>query len=360
MTASTPEATATITTAIVVAKGDDARGRMRPLCEILTDVGIQVAMVESAEDAAAQMLMGAPNEPLLVLVEAAGGDQATVLGRLGQTIGSLAATLPNAAPVVVGARPAPSLVIESFRAGAVDFIDLTTESHDTLSDVLRRLGERMNARMAERRRVSRMRGMVEEFLRDLIKTERRSIDLERKLEIKEHGSLELTTDLDSDREPVVVIVEDDREVADTLADALEDNGIATFAYINGEDAVEGVRKLVGKGDAIDLALVDARLPGMSGLEAISGMREHRPWLGAILMTGYDDSELAKSAADLGVVGYVLKPFDDIGGLVQRIKEQALHFRDLARDQHYLERIKKRHERVLTAYRTVAAELDRLG
>ncbi len=361
-----PAETPAITTSIVVAARQGAQERLRELCELMGELGITVAVVESAEDAAAQMLIGAPDEPILVLIEASLGEppegtdaaahEDQVIGGLMATIAGLANTLPNAAPVVAAPRPSQRLVIEAFRAGAADFIDLAAENRDSLSYIIARLGDRMARKNAERQRIHRLRGMLEEFLRDLIKTERRSIDLEHELQKKDRAG-EGTGDLDSDREPVVVIVEDDREVADMLVEELEDAGLATYAYVTGEDAVTDVRRLVGRGDAIDLALVNAILPGMSGLEAIAGMREHRPRLAAIMMTGHNDKDLAQHAADLGVVGYVLKPFDDIAGLVGRIVEQAKLYRDQARDQTYLDRIKERHDKVLTQYRKVAAELD---
>ena len=362
MTSSTPPGPATITKAVAVAARGGTKAHMRRLSALFTDVGVSVTVVQSAADAAAHLLMDTTDTTRLVLVEAEDNPENldAAVEELVETMTSLLATLPYAALVAITRKPPVKLIIEAFRSGAVDCIDLAAEPHDSLALSLRRLATRLHSRRVERERVERMRGMVEDFLRDLIKTERRSIDLERQLEIIEHGRVELTTDLDSDREPVVIIVEDDREVADLLVDELEEQNVTTYAYINGEDAVKGVRGLVNKGDAIDLALVDAMLPGMGGLETIALMREHRSRLGAFLMTGYDNNNLAKRAADIGVVGYVLKPFDDIPGLVNRIKEQALHFRDQGRDQHYLECIKQRHEQVLTAYRTLTAELDQLG
>lgn len=353
-----------IANAVVIATHADAEVRLRKLCEVLGELGVQVRVAGSAEEAAAQVLVTTPDEPTLLVVDATvaegeGGEDA-VIARLRDTLAGLGATLPHAAPVVTAPSPSPRVVIEALRVGAVDFVDLASESRDGLAEMLERHGRRLHATIEERRRIRDLRGMVEEFLRDLIKTERRSIDLEHQLKLKETGKDELTSDLDSTREPVVVIVEDDREVADTLVDELEEVGVATYAYISGEDAVSDVRKLVARGDAIDLAIVDQVLPGMTGLEAIAGMREHRPRLAAILMTGHSDGNLAEHAADLGVVGYVLKPFDDVSQLVARIREQAMIYRNQARDQTYLARIKARHEKVLSRYRQLASDLDRLG
>ena len=136
--------------------------------------------------------------------------------------------------------------------------------------------------------------------------------------------------------------------------------MVTYAFLTGEDAVLEMIKMTKKGEAIDLALVDQKLPGIDGLEAIRQMRAHRPGLSVFLMTGFSDSQTAEEAADLGVVGYVLKPFDDVAGLVSRLREQAMANRDQARERHYLTQIKQRHDKVLMRYRQIAAVLERFG
>jgi len=349
-----------IAAALLVASGDGAATRLSRLVEIMTEAGVSVSTVETAEEAAAQILVSDPSEPRLVLIDGTSPDEGktTDVETLAASISSLISTLPHVAPVVIAPDPAPALVIGVFRAGAVDFVDLAGDSKAAVIECLERVSAKVSRKSRHRERIRELRGIVEDFLRTLIKTERRSIDLEHQLEIKGKRPTELTGDLDTDREPTIVIIEDDREVSDLLVDELEEVGVATYGFVSGEEAVREVTKLTKRGEAIDLALVDAKLPGIDGLEAIRQMRAVRPGLAAFLMTGYSDSETARSAADLGVVGYVLKPFDDVGGLIERLKEHALCNRDLARERHYLSRIKERHERVLFRYRKIAADLER--
>jgi DNA-binding NtrC family response regulator len=132
----------------------------------------------------------------------------------------------------------------------------------------------------------------------------------------------------------------------------------TFAFLSGEDAIMQAEKMASRGQAIDLALVDLRLPGIDGLETVRRLRDKKPGLAAFLMTGFSDVETATSAADLGVVGFVLKPFDDMPQLILRIREQASQAMQRTRDHHYLQRIKERHDKVLSRYRKLAAEIDR--
>lgn len=57
---------------------------------------------------------------------------------------------------------------------------------------------------------------------------------------------------------------------------------------------------------IDLAIVDAVLPRMSGIDLIHKLRETRPSIGILVLTAYDDTERIFSALEAGADGYVLK------------------------------------------------------
>jgi len=266
------------------------------------------------------------------------------------------AAVPDVEPIVLAPTPSTRFVMRAFRAGAGDFIDLEEETDIHVTQVLQRVADRYQERTHNRKHLLGLRKAMDELLKNLVKTERRSIDLEHQLAIHEQG-LDPVSDFHPNRQPTVLIIEDDREVADLLVEKLERVGLTTFAFVTGEEAVASVNHMAGRGEAIDLALVDARLPGMNGLEAIKLMRAAKPQLAAILMTGFSDSATAISAADLGVVGYVLKPFDDIPALVRRVKERATHTMNSARERHYLEQIKQRHEKVLLRYRRLAADLS---
>ncbi|HET9989946.1 MAG TPA: response regulator, partial [Kofleriaceae bacterium] len=180
-----------------------------------------------------------------------------------------------------------------------------------------------------------LRTVVEELLKALIRTERRSLALEDQVEPPPV------------RDPAVLIVEHDRDVADLLAELLETAGITSYAYISGEDAVRQAARL-----GVDLAVIAAQLPNIDGLETIRRLREQAPALPAFLMTSIADPELAARAAELGVVGFVQKPLADAGKLVERLAQLARDGLARNREQTYLERIKERHEHVLARYRAL--------
>jgi DNA-binding response OmpR family regulator len=176
--------------------------------------------------------------------------------------------------------------------------------------------------------------MVEELLKDLIRTERRALATEE--QIAPIG-----------RDPAVLIVESERDVADRLAERLEEAGITSYAYVTGEDAVRQATRL-----EVDLALVAAQLPAIDGLETIRQLREHAPSLPAFVLSATADPDLTRRADEIGVVGFVQKPLIDLPTLVGRLTQLARDSLARAREQLYLERIKERHEPVLARYRTL--------
>ncbi|MCA9679974.1 MAG: response regulator [Kofleriaceae bacterium] len=350
-----------VTSVVLIAARAALDGPLRPVLAMLDDVAVPYVTVDTTEDAAARLLLGERDQVPCVLVDV--GDVArgeAPVTMVESRLRSLREMVPWAAPVLVARAPSTALVLAGMRSGAVDLLDVEIETAGTLWHLLGRIAAVHHDRQAQRKNVAALRAMIEEMLRDLVKTERRSIDLEHRLAMRDRpsGPVEVGTDLDATRPPILYVVEDDRDVADQLVDALEEAGLTTFAFISGEEAVAQGERMANRGEAIDLLLCDLRLPGIDGLETVRRIRTHKPGLAAFLMTGYSDVEAATSAADLGVVGFVLKPFDDLRALVTRIKEQAQAAMQRTREHHYLQRIKERHDHVLQRYRKLAAEIDR--
>jgi DNA-binding NarL/FixJ family response regulator len=101
----------------------------------------------------------------------------------------------------------------------------------------------------------------------------------------------------------VAIIEDRREIRDGLATII--NGTPGFrctgAFRSIEEALEGLRQQVP-----DIVLTDIGLPGMSGIEGISLLKERHPHLLVLMLTIYDDDERIFDALCAGASGYLLK------------------------------------------------------
>ena len=104
----------------------------------------------------------------------------------------------------------------------------------------------------------------------------------------------------------IVIADDERMIREGLA-ALpwQDHNIEVAGLAkNGIEAQE----LIDSTD-FDILLTDIRMPGAGGLELAEYIRKGNPKAKTILLSGYDEFEYARTAIDLGVFGYILKPAD---------------------------------------------------
>ena len=104
---------------------------------------------------------------------------------------------------------------------------------------------------------------------------------------------------------VALVVEDDLQVRGMAVRALADAGYRTLEAADGQAAMEMVRRHDGR---LDLVLTDVGMPGMSGYELARRLRQQRPALPVLFMTGYGDRDQRERGSG-GVAGVVIqKPF----------------------------------------------------
>jgi CheY-like chemotaxis protein len=344
--------------AIAVAP-DGASGPLQAVIDGLAGSGVEVHVVDDVPDAA-QIASNGGAEPPCVLLDLrtlTSESDANALELACERIRKTTQAIPHTLPIAITGSADAGIVIALIRAGAGDVLDIQLEGASAAPAVVHHVFERQ-AELAHRIEAAReLRSMIEDLLKDLIRTSRRSIDLEEKLAQFEGSTSETAVSgvFEVQRAPAILLVESDRKIARDLAERLESAGIATFAYTSGEDASRDVEKLLNKGTAFDLALIAAQLPGIDGLETIRRLRDRISGLPAFLMTAVHDADLAARAADLGVVGFVQKPLPDIAEVVGRLTQLAHEALERTREQLYLQRIKGRHERVLARYRSLPRE-----
>ena len=102
----------------------------------------------------------------------------------------------------------------------------------------------------------------------------------------------------------VLLVDDEPELRQGLAEALEDAGHGVTQVGDGEAAAA----LLG-GQTFDVILTDVRLPGLDGLDLIRRARREAPLTDCILMTAFADVGDAVAALKEGASDYLTKPFD---------------------------------------------------
>ena len=102
----------------------------------------------------------------------------------------------------------------------------------------------------------------------------------------------------------VLVVDDDLDFAESLAEVLEDKGHQVVIVHSGEEAVE-----VFRAQNFDITLMDMKLPGMNGVESYVEFRKLRPETKVVMMTGYSVEDLIRQAQDEGVLAVFNKPVD---------------------------------------------------
>jgi DNA-binding response OmpR family regulator len=117
----------------------------------------------------------------------------------------------------------------------------------------------------------------------------------------------------------ILVVDDDPEIQKMLSEILTDKGYSVKCVGTGKGAIaESFRELY------NLALIDIRLPDMEGTEILSKLRSTEPPLIKIIITGNATLDNSIKAANKGVDGYIVKPFDPeklISMIESKLKEQ---------------------------------------
>jgi DNA-binding NtrC family response regulator len=328
-------------------------GALRDLMDRLASVGVKVTIVDEIATAVEVNRRHAAPPAILLDLREFGAGEVEDQQAAGDALRKTLERLPRALPIVVTSEADPMLIVSCVRAGAGDVIDLQLEGTAAARAVVQRICERQAQRAAELAIIASQRETIEDMLKDLIRTERRSIDAEEALAARARTAGEAAVALES-RPPSVLLIEHERAVADQLADLLEAQGVATFAYITGEEALREAEALASS-TGLDLAVVASQLPGIDGMETVRRLRGRIPGLPAFLMTSAADLELAVRHADLGIVGFVRKPLADLDDIADRLCQLAREQLHHTREHVYLQRIKERHERVLARYRSLPRE-----
>lgn len=114
----------------------------------------------------------------------------------------------------------------------------------------------------------------------------------------------------------ILIVDDETKVAFFLQESLKalDDNLEVLSVASAEAALGEIER-----EEFDLLVTDQRMPGLSGLELISQVRQQHPDTRTILITAYGSDELAREAKRLDVQRYFTKPFH-IEDFVQTVIE----------------------------------------
>ena len=103
-------------------------------------------------------------------------------------------------------------------------------------------------------------------------------------------------------EPIVLVVDDEEGIRETLSGIFEDEGCSIVTANSGEEALDLLKE-----QNPDLILLDIWLPGIDGIQALEEIKALRPDLPVIMISGHGNIELAVKATRLGAYDFLEKP-----------------------------------------------------
>ncbi len=102
----------------------------------------------------------------------------------------------------------------------------------------------------------------------------------------------------------ILIVDDDEGVRMSLSRVLKTRGYSVLEFGRGAEALDAINK-----DFINLALIDIRLPDLSGLDILKALRVKDEKSIAIMMTAYASLDSCVEALNIGAYAYIIKPMN---------------------------------------------------
>jgi DNA-binding NtrC family response regulator len=126
----------------------------------------------------------------------------------------------------------------------------------------------------------------------------------------------------------VLIVDDEAGIRQVLVDLFVGLGWRADEASNGAQAVD-----IALSEDYDLVIVDLSLPRLGGLDVLKRVKESRPDVPVLVITGYASMNSALQALKLGAYDYITKPFQL--DYVQRIAEHAVERKRLVYENKYL-------------------------
>ena len=114
----------------------------------------------------------------------------------------------------------------------------------------------------------------------------------------------------------ILVVDDDDAIRDTLYDLFSEDHLCHVAA-TAERALEWLAT-----DVYDVVLTDISMPGLSGVELLSHVRQNQPQTPVIIISGIQNEDHARGMIQMGAFDYLLKPFrlEDVEQSVARAIE----------------------------------------
>jgi len=100
----------------------------------------------------------------------------------------------------------------------------------------------------------------------------------------------------------ILVIEDDEEMRSLLKDFFEEDGFEIDSVSNGSEAFRKIAR-----EPFDLIITDIRMPGLTGLDILPGIKKLQPEVSIIVITAFGSEEVSRKAFDRGATAYLEKP-----------------------------------------------------
>lgn len=127
------------------------------------------------------------------------------------------------------------------------------------------------------------------------------------------------TDVTGATQSTILIVDDNVELAENLAEIVEDTGVRVLLADNGRRALEQLSQ-----EPVDLIITDMRMPEMDGLTLIEHLKQVGSRVPVVVMSAYSEEHVIANAHAAGALSVLSKPvdIDELLGLVKRVLEHG--------------------------------------
>jgi len=112
----------------------------------------------------------------------------------------------------------------------------------------------------------------------------------------------------------VLLVDDEVDFLETLMKRMKKRNVDITGVESGEEAL-----LTLDQDRVDVVVLDVRMPGMDGIEALREIKRRHPLVEVIMLTGHANTEVAVQGMELGAFDYLMKPMD-IDELLYKVED----------------------------------------
>jgi len=103
----------------------------------------------------------------------------------------------------------------------------------------------------------------------------------------------------------ILLVDDEQGFVETMAKRLHKRGLAVSTALSGQEGLD----VLAKDHSIDVVVMDVKMPGMDGTEALRHVKADHPLVEVIMLTGHATVESAIEGMKAGAFDYMMKPCD---------------------------------------------------